>query len=276
MRIDERAYAKVNLVLRVGAPRGGGLHPVCSLFASLALADEVAVEVSDADAVECPGVTGENLAAHAVAAFRAAVPDLPPLRVAIGKRIPVAAGLGGGSADAAAVLRAANRLSGARLETADLRRLAASLGSDVPSQIEPCHALVTGVGEEVEPVALPAMALVLVPQENGLSTRAVYAELDRLRAGPAHDPLDPRPLRRLAAAPLVELARGVANDLQPAAIAMRPQLERTLSELVAAGALAAAVAGSGPTAFGVFSDRAAAGAVASSIPDAIVTEVRSC
>ena len=172
MTITENAYAKVNLVLRVGPPRGDGLHSLCSLFASLALADEVRVEASDADAVVCPGVAGENLAAGAVAAFRAVVPELPPLRVAIEKRIPVAAGLGGGSADAAAVLRAANQLTGGRLGAPELRELARTLGSDVPSQVEPCHSLVGGVGEQVEPVELPAMAVVLVPQEEGLSTAA--------------------------------------------------------------------------------------------------------
>src|SRR4051794_15438503 len=106
--ILETAPAKVNLVLRVGPRRPDGLHDICSLFASLDLADEVTVEEASADEVACPGVDGPNLAHAAIEAFRDAVaPDLPPLRVTIGKRIPIAAGLGGGSADAAAVLRAA-------------------------------------------------------------------------------------------------------------------------------------------------------------------------
>lgn len=276
MRTEEQAYAKLNLVLRVGAPRPDGLHPLCSLFASLELADEVTVEPADADAVECPEIGGENLAGRAVSAFRSAVPELPRLRVAIRKRIPVAAGLGGASADAAAVLRAANRLSGAGLEAAELRRLAAGLGSDVPSQVEPCHALVTGVGEQIEPVTLPSMSLVLVPQEPGLSTAVVYAELDRIRGAVAPDTLDPTPLRRLAAAPVSELAGGLANDLQPAAVRMRPQLDQAMADLVAAGALGAAVTGSGPTAFGVFADRDAAEAAAAAMPGAMPTQVRRC
>ena len=147
MTISENAYAKVNLVLRVGTPREDGFHPLCSLFASLALADTVRVETSDADTVECPGVAGENLAARAAVAFRGVAPELPPLRITIDKRIPVSGGLGGGSADAAAVMRAANRLTGAALHAAELRRLAAPLGPDLPSQVEPRHALVPGVGE---------------------------------------------------------------------------------------------------------------------------------
>src|SRR5213078_1145567 len=105
---------------------------------------------------------------------------VPPLRVTIEKRIPVAAGLGGGSADAAAVLRAANELGGRPLGYDRLREIAAGLGSDVPSQVEPGPAIVTGVGEEVEPVALPDAALVLVPAADGLAAAQVYAELDRL------------------------------------------------------------------------------------------------
>ncbi len=161
--IVERAHAKVNLVLRVGAPREDGLHPLCSLFAALELADEVRVEPradgegeepggaagGRGDLVVCPGVEGDNLAAAAAAAFRAAAPEagLPPLRIEIVKRIPVAAGLAGGSADAAAVLRAANWLAGSPLSADDLRAVAAGLGSDVPSQVAPAHAIVGCVGE---------------------------------------------------------------------------------------------------------------------------------
>jgi 4-diphosphocytidyl-2-C-methyl-D-erythritol kinase len=199
--------------------------------------------------------------------------------VTIDKRIPVAAGLGGGSADAAAVLRAANRLSGAGLEAEELRRLAAELGSDVPSQVEPRHCVVSGVGERVEPVALPAIPLVLVPHPEGLSTAAAYAELDGLRAASGElpdDALDPAPLRRLAAAPLDELAAGLQNDLQPAAMSLRPELEAPLAALVRAGALAAQVTGSGPTTFGVFGDRAAAATASSAIEGAILSEARPC
>lgn len=297
--IAERAYAKVNLVLRVGPPRpADGLHPLCSLFASLDLADELRIAPREVaagtrppspglasaeaaggnevpDEVVCPGVPGDNLVAAALAAFRAVAPgaDLPALRVEIDKRIPVAAGLAGGSADAAAALRAANRLAGAPLSADELRTLAARIGSDVPSQVEPAHALVEGVGERVEPVGLPPLALVLVTQEAGLSTAAVYAELDRI--GGHAGALDPAPLRALAAgADAAGIAPGLANDLQPAALSLRPELAGVLAALRDAGALAAQVTGSGPTAFGLFADRPAAERAAAGLPGAIVAEAR--
>ena len=276
----EAAYAKLNLVLHVGRPRGDGLHPLCSLFASLDLADEVTLEPAGEpgpDWVDCPGVEGPNLALAALAALRRRVGPalLPAVRVAIAKRIPVAAGLGGGSADAAAVLRLANRLAGRPLDVAELRALAVELGSDVPSQVEPVHALVQGAGELVEPLGLPRLGVVLVPERDGLSTRSVYAELDRLDGG--RERLDPEPLRRLAGAGADGLPRGLENDLQPAALALRPELAGTLKRIRAAGALGVAVSGSGPTCFGLFADRGAAerAAATAALEGALVSELRA-
>jgi len=249
--IRERAPAKVNLLLHVGPRRADGLHELCSLFASIDLADELTVEPADADEVVCPGVEGPNLALAAVERFRAdAAPELPPLRVTIDKRVPVAAGLGGGSADAAAVLRAANELAGRPLAPDALRALGAKVGADVPSQVEPRHALVTGAGEVVEPVALPPMTLLLVPDLAGLSTAEVYAQADSLRT--TRDTLDPDHARALAGRPLAELAAALENDLEGAAVALRPALSGRMEALRQAGALAARVTGSGPTVFGVF------------------------
>jgi 4-diphosphocytidyl-2-C-methyl-D-erythritol kinase len=273
--LHERAHAKLNLVLHVGPPREDGLHPVCSLFASIDLADDVSggPSGSGSDSVDCAGVRGENLALRAIEAFRSrAGRELPPLALRIDKRIPVAAGLGGGSADAAAALRIANELAGEPLSAGELIRLAADLGSDVPSQLGPRHSLVQGVGERVEPLELPALAAVLLPDPDGLSTAAVYAELDRIGGG--RDQLDPEPLRRLAAAGPTELAAGLENDLQAAALSLRPDLSAKLDMLLAAGALGAAVSGSGPTCFGLFGTRPAADEAAASIPGALVTELR--
>lgn len=252
MTVHERAFAKANLVLHVGPPREDGLHPLCSLLASLDLADELTIaEAAGAeDEVDCPGLPDETLCRHALSALHGALPDLPPLTIAIDKRIPVAAGLGGGSADAAAVLRAGNQLAGGPLTGDRLRELAAAIGSDVPSQVEPGHALIGGVGERVEQVALPEFSLVLVPQRDGLSTREVYAELDRM--GAHRRELSPEPLRGLAAAPLERLVTGVENDLEPAALSLRPELAEVVASLRDAGALAAGISGSGPTVFGVF------------------------
>jgi 4-diphosphocytidyl-2-C-methyl-D-erythritol kinase len=273
--LRERAYAKLNLVLHVGPPRDDGLHPICSLMASIDLADELTATLRDtrADSVDATGVPGENLAARALTAFRArAGRDLPPVELRIDKRIPVAAGLGGGSADAAAALRIANELAGAPLTADELLRLAADLGSDVPSQLDPRHALVQGVGERIEPLELPALAAVLVPDPDGLSTAAVYAELDRL--GGSRRSLDPEPLRQLAAAGPAELGAALENDLQQAALSLRPDLSVRLERLSSAGALGAAVSGSGPTCFGLFADRRTAEEAAASIPGALVSELR--
>jgi len=270
----ERAYAKVNLLLQVGPTRADGLHEICSLFASLELADELVVARGEgSDSVHCPGVEGPNLVATALAAFRReTASELPALSVSVAKLIPVAAGLGGGSADAAAALRAANELSGRPLDAAGLRALGARIGADVPSQVDPRHALVTGAGEHVEPLALPPMALLLVPRAPGLRAGEVYAEADRL--GATRATLAPDRVRELAAAPLEELAAGLENDLEAAALSLRPQLERPLRALREAGALAALVTGSGPTLFGVFGDRAAAVAAAARVPGGVVAMVR--
>jgi 4-diphosphocytidyl-2-C-methyl-D-erythritol kinase len=193
--------------------------------------------------------------------------------VTIDKRIPVAAGLGGGSADAAAVLRAANRIAGAPLDTEALRAIGARMGADVPSQIEPRHALVTGAGEHVEPIDLPPMALVLVPQDEGLSTADVYRAADQI--GSTRARLDPGGLRKLAQQPLPDLAAALENDLEPAALHLRPELAKELDALRAAGALAARVTGSGPTTFGVFPDRASAEQAAAALSSkTVVTALR--
>jgi 4-diphosphocytidyl-2-C-methyl-D-erythritol kinase len=271
--VRELAPAKVNLVLQVGHRRADGLHELASLFASVDLADELLVEPADRDEVICPGVPGHNLVTRALEAFReAAGVEVPPLRVTIEKRIPVAAGLGGGSADAAAALRAAGAITGHPLGPDELRAIGARIGADVPSQVEPRHALVTGAGEHVEPIELPDMWLVLVPAEEGLSTAAVYAEADRI---PSTRPrLDPGVLRRLAAAPLAAFARGLENDLEPAALSLRPELTATLAALEEAGSLAARITGSGPTAFGVFEELGGAEQAAALLSGALVVSLR--
>jgi len=284
----ELAYAKLNLVLHVGRRRDDGMHPVCSLVASIDLADEVAAEpkASGEDTVECDGVDGANLAARALAEFRSrAGRELPPLAVTIEKRVPVAAGLGGGSADAAATLRIANELANRPLGDEELLRLAADLGSDVPAQLRPRHALVQGTGDRIDPVRLPQLTTVLIPDDEGLSTAAVYAELDRLDR--ARDSLNPDPLRALAAEAAdgaaagngladaaTRLAAGLDNDLQYAALSLRPDLQDRLDGLRDAGALGAAVSGSGPTCFGLFANRAAADRAAAELPGALVTRLR--
>lgn len=268
--VRERAPAKVNLILHVGRRRDDGLHELCSLFVPLDLADELSFAPTEGprDEVVCPGVEGRNLVNGALEAFRARA-SLPPLRVEIEKRIPVAGGLGGGSADAAAALRAANRLAGEPLELQELQALGAVVGADVPSQVRPTPALVTGAGERVEPVELAPLWLVLVPSDEGLSTAEVYGELDRLGGG--RGTLDPGTLRALAGAGPGRLAEAAANDLETPALSLRPDLEQRLSDLRWHAALAARLSGSGPTAFGLFEGPEAAQRAAGALPGALLT-----
>jgi len=258
------APAKLNLCLYLGAVREDGLHELCSLFEPLALADLVTVTPAERDEVICPGVEGENLAARALAGLRERGWEREPLRIEIEKRVPVAAGLGGGSGDAAAVLRLAAG------EVADLPRLAAELGADVPSQLRPGLALVRGAGERVEPLPEPAdHAAVLLPGGGGLSTAAVFAEADRLGLGRSPEELDELAarLREAAGAGASPLTYPdlLVNDLEPAALSLRPDVGEALEALRAAGAPKAILSGSGPTAVGLFPDLAAAEAAAASI-----------
>jgi 4-diphosphocytidyl-2-C-methyl-D-erythritol kinase len=265
------APAKLNLCLYLGPRRDDGLHELCSLFEPLALADLIAVSEGGEDEVLCAGVEGENLAARALAGLRRRGWERPPLRIEIEKRVPVAAGLGGGSADAAAVLRLAAG------EVGDLRELAAELGADVPSQLRPALALVQGAGERVEPLPEPAPhAALLLPDGGGLSTAAVFAEADRLGLGREPGELDGLAveLRRAAGAGASPLSYPelLVNDLEEPARSLRPGIGDALDELREAGAPVALLSGSGPTVVGLFPDFVAAAAAAEAIDrdDAIV------
>jgi 4-diphosphocytidyl-2-C-methyl-D-erythritol kinase len=267
------APAKLNLCLYLGRRREDGLHDLCSLFEPLALADLIAVAEAELDEVLCPGIEGENLAARALAGLRELGWQRPPLRVEIEKRVPVAAGLGGGSGDAAAVLRLAAG------EVDDLQGLAARLGADVPSQLRPSLALVQGAGERVEPLPEPAPhAAVLLPDGGGLSTAAVFAEADRMGVGRGEEELSQlaAELREAAGAGASPLAYPelLVNDLEAPARSLRPAIGTALEALREAGAPIALLSGSGPTAVGLFPDFAAARAAAAKLDraDAIVCE----
>jgi 4-diphosphocytidyl-2-C-methyl-D-erythritol kinase len=272
MTLTLAAPAKLNLCLFLGPRREDGLHELCSLFEPLALADSIEVAEAERDEVVCPGVGGENLAARALAALREAGWDAPRLRVSIEKRIPVAAGLGGGSADAAAVLRLAHGVP-------DLLSIAATLGADVPSQLVPALALVLGAGERVERLPdPPSHAVVLLPEGGGLSTTAVFAEADRLGLGRETAELEDLTARLRkeagAGASPLDYTGLLANDLEPAARSLRPEIGAALDALRASGAPLALLTGSGPTAFGLFPDLAAAKRAAEQLDrdDAIVCE----
>jgi 4-diphosphocytidyl-2-C-methyl-D-erythritol kinase len=271
------APAKVNLGLFLGPTRADGKHELASVMQSISLADELTLELAGAraqeDEVLCPKLPGpaaENIAWQALHAFRARTGwDAPPLRLTISKRIPVAAGLGGGSADAAATLRLARYASGLGDEEL-LRELGAALGADVPAQIVPGRWLASGAGERLQ--ALPdggtSLDLLVLAADGGLSTAAVYAEADRLGLA--------RPMRALEEArralqdawtggagalggPLEAYGETLHNDLQEAALALFPEIAGTLEQARMAGADRVLVSGSGPTVIGLFSGGSASG-----------------
>jgi 4-diphosphocytidyl-2-C-methyl-D-erythritol kinase len=270
------APAKINLGLFVGPVRADGRHEIVTVMQSISLADSLvlraAPEGSVGDEVLCPSVPGppeENLAARALAAFRAAVAwDAPALELSILKRVPVAAGLGGGSGDAAAALRLAARASGLG-DGALLDRLALTLGADVPAQVRPGRFLARGAGELLEALpdpgvgdlsrALPDpgafLGVLVLPVARPLSTAAVYAEADRhgLPRGAAE-------LEEIAGALADALVSGAPlppaellhNDLAAAARKLCPEIDGAFEEARAAGADETLLSGSGPTVLGLF------------------------
>jgi 4-diphosphocytidyl-2-C-methyl-D-erythritol kinase len=245
----ERAPAKINLCLYLGPRRDDGRHELVTVFDAVSLFDELEVAPgAGADEVVCDGVRGPNLVSDALVALRATGWEAPPVRVTITKRIPVAAGMGGGSADAAALLRLAPRL-GALPDRRALLQIAASLGADVPSQLVPGPWLGTGAGARLQDApALSPYGLVVLPQPFPLSTADVYREADRIALGRSADEL--AALRaRLEGSFTREL---VVNDLEPAALSLAPRLGETLGAIGRVGADDAIVCGSGPTLIGLF------------------------
>jgi 4-diphosphocytidyl-2-C-methyl-D-erythritol kinase len=270
MKLVARAPGKVNLSLFVGAPRADGLHPLVSVVQSVSLADELTLSPAegDADEVVCAGIDGPNLAARALALFREATGwSGPPQRLEIVKQVPVAAGMGGGSADAAATLRlAAHAVGGA--PAALLHELAVALGADVPSQLNPGRVLMTGAGERVERLADPdPFGLVIVRSPHALSTPEVYAEFDRRDGARADDELAAREAEARAGEPPPP-----ANDLQEAARALCPAIDAVIRAVARTGAEYTLVSGSGPTVFGVFEDVERARVAARAIPGAVAAE----
>jgi 4-diphosphocytidyl-2-C-methyl-D-erythritol kinase len=247
--VRELAPAKLNLCLYLGPLRADGYHELVSVMQSIDLADELELRDHEGphDEVRCPGVAGPNLADRAIAAFRALTAwDGPPQLLEIDKRIPVAAGLGGGSADAAATLRLLARRSN-RGSEAELQQIAVELGADVPSQLQPGRWLAQGVGERLTKLPeVPPLGFAILPSKAKLSTPAVFAEADRLGLprGAAEleellmalDPNNPEPV----------------NDLTPAARSLEPTIDKAIERISGEGAAYAFVAGSGPTVVGLF------------------------
>ncbi len=279
--VTVRVPAKLNLQLAVGPPRADGYHDLVTVFHAVSLFDEVIAEPAGRDGVT---VTGEgadrvpadsgNLALRAVAALRTAMAgpatgfavDPGGVHITIAKRIPVAAGLAGGSADAAAALVACNDLWDVGLSQQRLLEVAARVGSDVAFALLGGTAVGRGRGERLTPALAPSTQYhwVLAFADGQLSTPEVYAALDRLRAaragsaggaaqagsaqaGPGQPDLDAALMSALRSGEARLVGRALSNDLQPAALSLFPALRKTLAAGLELGALGALVAGSGPT-----------------------------
>ena len=265
--VTVRAAAKINLHLGVGAPREDGFHPLTTVYQAVGLCDDVTatagpgpggdgssdlrLDVSGSDWVDLASVPddGSNLAHRAAAALAALHGREVGGHLEIEKAIPVAGGLAGGSADAAAALVALDRAHGLGTSDDELLRIAADLGSDVPFALIGGTALGTGRGELVEPVAdVGTWWWVLVPDRQGLSTPEVYRHFDKLFPdAPAEPPSADLLLGALRTGQPVSLARVLHNDLQDAAVDLRPELGELVARGEAEGALRGLVSGSGPT-----------------------------
>jgi 4-diphosphocytidyl-2-C-methyl-D-erythritol kinase len=274
--LREAAPAKLNLCLFVGPARpGDGRHELVTVFQPLTLADHVELQPAGfgarGDEVSCEGVPGppeQNLAARALRAFRERTGwSAPPVRLRIAKRIPVAAGLAGGSADAAAALRLAARAASVD-DDALLHAIAGELGADVPAQVRPARYLATGAGEALRPLDGPPedYAVLLVPYGEPLATADVYGRADGL--GLPRTAEDLRERMRAVAAHGADLPDDlVVNDLEPAARDLCPAIGEALDAVRAAGAARALVCGSGPTVAGLFASTDAARAAAVALGD---------
>lgn len=261
------APAKVNLFLSVGRVRGDGLHEIVSVMQAVSLADTLSIEQARNLSLEVtpsgaapPG--DDNLvlrAARALAAVRGAE---PAARLRLHKRIPVAAGLAGGSADAAAALVGLVEAWGLRMSRKAIERVGAGVGADVPFCVRGGTAAVRGAGEEVSsiPCPQPVWWVIGLP-ERSLSTAEVYAAYDRLGGGDVGDPYEVADA--LARSDLDRLAASLRNDLEAAAVSLVPEVARGRDALLGAGALAAVVSGSGPAWLGLARDEAHAREIAS-------------
>ncbi|MFE6691248.1 4-(cytidine 5'-diphospho)-2-C-methyl-D-erythritol kinase [Streptomyces sp. NPDC057743] len=280
--VTVRVPAKVNVQLAVGGRRPDGFHDLANVFLAVGLYDEVTATPADALTLTCTGPDADqvplddsNLAARAARALAARHGLDPHVHLHIAKDIPVAGGMAGGSADAAGALLACDALWGTATPHSELLSLCAELGSDVPFSLVGGAALGRGRGELLEPLPVGGtFHWVFAVADGGLSTPAVYKECDRLRdtaglGATTADVPDPEPspalLDALRAGDATALAGALANDLQAAALSLRPALAATLAAGTHAGALAALVSGSGPTTAFLAPDAEAAERIAAAL-----------
>ncbi|MDO5503077.1 MAG: 4-(cytidine 5'-diphospho)-2-C-methyl-D-erythritol kinase [Actinomycetia bacterium] len=255
--VTVRVPAKVNLELRVGPPGADGFHPLATVFQAVSLFDEVTVTPADEWDITISGSRAlgvpadeSNLALRAARLLAESMAPHEPVSIHIEKEIPVAGGMAGGSADAAATLVACDRLWGLDLSFADLEGFARALGSDVPFLLHGGTAVGSRRGDLIAPaLTRGTYHWVFATSDIGLSTPDVYAEFDRLTEDrPIEDPVvRPELLSALRAGDPYAVAEHLHNDLQEAAVQLRPELGGVLADGLTYGALAGIVSGSGPT-----------------------------
>ena len=277
--VFEPAPAKINLTLHVRRRRDDGFHTIDSLVAFADFGDELEVACSSGFALDVRGPFASGLAGEAdnlveqaaVAVSRAAGLAAPEFSVRLDKKIPVAAGLGGGSADAAAMVRAGLRLARARLGTSALMQIAAALGADVPCCLASTAQWISGVGHELAPApALPPVVAVLVNPGIEISTAAVF---DGLGLAPGSDAEDAgeivRPDRFQGVPDFIGYLREARNDLEMPAVRLVPEIGDVQDALFAQnGCLLVRMSGSGATCFGLFANHDEAVGAAALIADA--------
>lgn len=263
-RVHVRAPGKINVFFEVGDLDDDGYHEVASAYQAVSAYEDLWAEASDLFTISVTGtvdVSGvplddRNLAVRAARLLAAETGYGGGVHLEIRKGVPVAGGMGGGSADAAAALVACDALWGTGLSSTDLHTLGSRLGADVPFALLGGTAVGTGRGDELSPaLARGRFDWVIVTSGDGLSTPAVYAELDRHRAEHAADiapvprrpAVDPAVLQALRAGDATALAVSARNDLQVAALRLRPDLAGILERGERSGALVGMVSGSGPT-----------------------------
>lgn len=266
VRIAVEAHAKVNLGLAVGDARDDGYHDIETVFQSISLADTLVMEAADeeSDSLSVGGLTvsdgPDNLVAVALGRLRSRT-GFPGVRVSLRKRIPVAAGLGGGSSDAAAALAGARALFGLDVDDGTLADVCLEVGSDVPFFLTGGTALGTGRGELLEPLPrLDRGFFVIVAPETPVRAAEAYG---RVRIGLTDDAGFIRLIcSAIREGDLRALARALRNDLEPGVVSLCPRVSAVKDELLRAGALGAVMSGSGPTVLGIYEkeEKARAGA----------------
>ncbi|MCH0540150.1 4-(cytidine 5'-diphospho)-2-C-methyl-D-erythritol kinase [Streptomyces sp. MUM 203J] len=271
--VTVRVPAKVNVQLAVGPARPDGFHDLANVFLAVSLYDEVTATPAESLRITCEGpdagqvpLDRTNLAARAAELLAARRGIAPDVHLHIAKDIPVAGGMAGGSADGAGALLACDALWGTGASREELLDICAELGSDVPFSLVGGAALGTGRGERLTELPVGgAFHWVFAVADGGLSTPAVYGEFDRLTADAPEPVASAALLDALRAGDAAALAGALANDLQPAALSLRPSLAETLAAGAGAGALAGIVSGSGPTTAFLVKDAESAAAVAAAL-----------